>query len=177
MEALAAFLHPSSSSHTSRNPSISNPNLHWTTQYNRDAQSDPTRRLASASAMHTAVKTASPSQLQSLLQSNPDPDARDAKGRTPLHTAAKFGRTAQLDLLLDRKDVDIDAVDLRKETPLHLAAMFDRYGCVERLMRAGANTGVVDERGHLPRCECSVVFLCVGSRLVGGLIVVKGGGL
>jgi hypothetical protein len=80
-----------------------------------------------------------------------NPDSRDSKSRTPLHIAAKFGRTSQLTHLLDRKDIDINAVDINKETPLHLAARGGHADCVELLLMAGASTEVVDERGHLPR--------------------------
>jgi hypothetical protein len=150
------FLRPPTSrrpSHTSLAPSQRS--HQWSAQYNREAQDEQARRLASARAMHDAVKTASLSQLQSLLQNNPNPDARDSKVRTPLHTAAKFGRSSQLDLLLERKDVDIDAVDIHKETPLHLAAMYNHAECVEKLLKAGANTDIADERGHLPRYYAS----------------------
>ncbi|KAK4451189.1 hypothetical protein QBC34DRAFT_322911 [Podospora aff. communis PSN243] len=150
------FLRPPTSrrpSHTSLAPSQrSTP---WSARYHREAHDEQARRLASATAMHDAVKSASLAQLQSLLENNPDPDARDTKARTPLHTAAKFGRIPQLELLIERKDVDIDAVDMRKETPLHLAAMYDRVECVERLLRVGANTDIADERGHLPRYYAS----------------------
>ncbi|KAK0633882.1 hypothetical protein B0T14DRAFT_83533 [Immersiella caudata] len=150
------FLRPPTSHHPSHTSlAASHHSNVWSSQYNREAQDEQSRRLASAAAMHDAVKSASFSRLQSLLQSTHDPDARDSKARTPLHTAAKFGRMSQLDLLLERKDVNIDAVDRHKETPLHLAAMYNHVECVEKLLKVGANTDIADERGHLPRYYAS----------------------
>ena len=153
------FLRPSASrqpSHAASRISHHSTTNVWSSQYQREANDEQVRRTHAATALHEAVKKSDLGTLQSLLsEDGVDPDSRDEKGRTALHAAAKFGRVEPLCLLLERKDVDIDALDQRKETPLHLAAMYSHRECVEMLLRAGANTEIADERGHLPRYYAS----------------------
>ncbi|KAK4218885.1 hypothetical protein QBC37DRAFT_395472 [Rhypophila decipiens] len=122
--------------------------------YQREAQAEQTRRTELASTIQSILKSADPdtTALQSFLSKSPHAAlARDENGRTPLHTAAELSRTAALDMLITRKEVDIDAVDSSKQTALHLAVANGSRKCVERLLRAGADAQLVDDKGHLAR--------------------------
>lgn len=120
--------------------------------------SEAIRHKQTALEIHSSI-TNNPddsSVLQSLLDKDPSAaNIPDGESRTPLHTAARLGRTPHLDLLLARKDVDVDAVDIKKRTALHLASRHGHAACVERLLRAGANTEIADEKGHLARWYAS----------------------
>ncbi|KAM7193890.1 hypothetical protein V8F33_007576 [Rhypophila sp. PSN 637] len=122
--------------------------------YQREAQAEQTRRTELASSIRAILISADTdtTALQSFLSKSPHAAlARDENGRTPLHTAAELGRTAALDMLIARKEVDIDAVDSSKQTALHLAVANGSRKCVEQLLRAGGDAQLVDDKGHLAR--------------------------
>ncbi|KAL1742745.1 ankyrin repeat-containing domain protein [Schizophyllum fasciatum] len=65
---------------------------------------------------------------------------------TPLHFAARYGRRAVVDLLLDRKAA-IDSRDQDGMTPLHCAASHGQSDVVAALLQRGANIAAVDNSG------------------------------
>ena len=85
-----------------------------------------------------------------LLDKGADPNVKDVKNqRTPLHWAARFGKSHCLKLLLD-KNVNINEVDLWGMTPLHLAARDGHEECVKLLLDANADPIAVDNEKRTP---------------------------
>ena len=81
------------------------------------------------------------------------PNARDAYGNTPLHSAVFYNSLRSAEVLL-RSGADPDAPNVLDGhlTPLHLAAIYSNLGIdvVEVLLTHGANPEVRDERGGTP---------------------------
>jgi cytohesin len=69
--------------------------------------------------------------------------------RTPLHLAARAGRTALVELLLDHS-ADANARDYGGGTPLHAAAGEGRLEVARALLQAGARPNLLDADGHTP---------------------------
>lgn len=75
----------------------------------------------------------------------------NAEGYTPLHIAAKYGRTDILRLLLDAGAVLNVKTFKSLYTPLHLACLHQRLGVVRELLKCGGcNVDVQDARGNTP---------------------------
>lgn len=67
-----------------------------------------------------------------------------------MHVAARCGRLAVLHVLLASGQA-VDSLSLPAETtPLHLAAGFSRLGCVQELLRRGADPSRENKRGATP---------------------------
>ncbi len=81
-----------------------------------------------------------------LLASGADVGARDPKGRTALHVAARSGALAPVRLLL-AAGADPDARDSFGRTPLHEAALFGMVEAVDALLAAGADPSVSGHDG------------------------------
>jgi ankyrin repeat protein len=73
-------------------------------------------------------------------------DAPGAYGWTPLHLAAKGGRSSSISLLLARGAFTESATQ-RGQTPLHLAVEYGHVAAVEQLLLAGANPGATTISG------------------------------
>jgi len=91
-------------------------------------------------------------QLTNLyLQEGADIHAKDDKGWTPLHEAAKNSSySTQMIRLLLSNGADIEAIDNQGRTPLHLAAANSVTKGGEFLIGAGANVNAVDYLGRTP---------------------------
>lgn len=87
--------------------------------------------------------------LRILLAAGADPTATAADGETPLHVAARAGRVAAIDLLLDR-GVHVGATSNRGRTPLHAAAERGRDRAVVRLIDRHATVNAPDATGWTP---------------------------
>nr|WP_257263334.1 ankyrin repeat domain-containing protein [Endozoicomonas sp. ONNA2] len=106
--------------------------------------------------------------LELLIGAEPDIDATDNSGNTPLHLAAKRGYSGCVKLLLDA-GADIKANN-KKKTPLHLATQKKEEfgekekckGCVELLTEAGADIDATDKHGNTPlnNAAASDLFGC-----------------
>ena len=59
--------------------------------------------------------------IEALLSKGADVNAKDKKGRTPLHRAAEYSFPEAVELLLSVKECNPNILDYRKESPLHLA--------------------------------------------------------
>ena len=57
----------------------------------------------------------------------------------PLHEAARVGNVEQLRELLTQNPAAVNTKDDRGRTPLHCAALWNHRGCVEELLKAGAD--------------------------------------
>ena len=73
-----------------------------------------------------------------FLQRGVNPNARDARGRTPLHYAAGMGHLDVVTLLLEY-GADINATEESEETALHWAALAGHLDIVRHLLEAGAD--------------------------------------
>ncbi|CAH1114326.1 unnamed protein product [Psylliodes chrysocephalus] len=75
----------------------------------------------------------------------------DASGYTPLHTAAKFGRTEILRLLLDSGALPNVKTFKTLYTPLHLACIEERIQIVRELLKCGeCRVDEQDAKGNTP---------------------------
>ena len=95
-------------------------------------------------------------RVKALLAAGADVDARNHKGQSALHCAAKAGFAPIVALLLDA-GAAVDARDAQGERPLAAALRStvkdkERLRDVIRLLAAaGANADLADDRGHTPR--------------------------
>ena len=99
------------------------------------------------SPLHQAALAGNTKILKMLLDSPKKEElvkARNKKGETPLHCAAR--KSSQCVDLLLKAGAEVDAVDLGGETSLMRAACFDQIGSVRRLLASGASTKKVENR-------------------------------
>ena len=72
-----------------------------------------------------------------------------AAGDTPLHSAAQWGHTEIVQLLLNNGAV-VDAANESQQTPLHYASAFRHKQVVELLVNAGADLNRKEKNGYSP---------------------------
>ena len=78
--------------------------------------------------------------IQALLASGADPNARDNSDRTPLHWAARFTSNSKVIEALFAVGADLEAKDTNQLTPFHLAVKHNESSHVlEVFLKAGAN--------------------------------------
>ncbi|XP_032127981.1 ankyrin repeat domain-containing protein 18A-like, partial [Sapajus apella] len=82
-----------------------------------------------------------------LRRRSRDVDARDRKGRTPLHLACAYGRVEVVTLLVSRK-CQIDINDRLSRTPLMKAVHGQEEACSIILLEHGANPNIQDVYGN-----------------------------
>lgn len=119
---------------------------------------------------------------QLLLRTGADPTIRGHRThyKTPLHEAARLGRTDVLQLLL-QAGAHVDAVKSGDWTPLHIAAFAGHASAVDLLLRAGASptarnrhhatplllaarSGDIDTVQHVLRCDIDIMQVCKNGR-------------
>lgn len=80
-----------------------------------------------------------------------DINSRNLEGYTPLHVAAKYGRTEILRLLLETGAACNPKTCRSLYTPLHLAAMYQKTGAARELLKnASCEVDAQDSRGNTP---------------------------
>ncbi|MFQ5495779.1 MAG: ankyrin repeat domain-containing protein, partial [Phycisphaerae bacterium] len=84
-----------------------------------------------------------------LIAGGADVQARDGQGLSPLHWAARKGRSGMVALLLKAKAA-IEAQDHKGRTPLHLAALGNHKGIIVQLVDRGAAVNATDKLGETP---------------------------
>ena len=85
-------------------------------------------------------------RVQALLQAGSRLEEKNQEGWTALHYAAGFNKeVALVDILLEAGAV-LDAIDDRGRTPLHLAAQHHNIAIYEKLLAAGADASIKDDR-------------------------------
>ncbi|KAL6911038.1 putative ankyrin repeat protein [Trichoderma evansii] len=87
-----------------------------------------------------------------LLQEgvNPDVENADFAHITPLWTAAWMGHTAIVELLTQRKDVNVNVLSDAGRSPIFWPSSIGYEAIVKLLLAAGAKVDFVDEDGHTP---------------------------
>ena len=97
-----------------------------------------------------------PEEVEALLANGADIHARNSKGRTALHTAAKAGFARVVRLLLNSR-ADIEALDAKGDTPL-MAALNSTIRNKEKqqaviwiLLEHGANVQHLNRQGKSPQ--------------------------
>ena len=120
--------------------------------------------------LHYAARGGHAQALTKLFkESKIDAFARNRKGATCLHSAAKKGRIESLQIILkqfrriqeemsstadtqsSRFDDAIDFVDSSGQTALHVAAGAGYEDAVSILVKAGADASLVDNKGRTPK--------------------------
>ena len=106
-------------------------------------------QVGSEQSIHTALTESSTTRTQVLLDRGANIEARNARGATPLITAAGRGNLP-LVLLLLSQGAQVAAQDHDGNTPLHEASFQSHLPCVEALLTAGAQTTIRNELGFTP---------------------------
>src|SRR5438874_4583408 len=76
-------------------------------------------------------------RIRAVLESGISVDERDKDGRTALFRTARLGKSDRVKLLLEFH-ANPNATDGRGEAPLQAAARYGHEGCMELLLKAGA---------------------------------------
>ena len=101
------------------------------------AMASAARLSGPARDLRQAAENGDLTELQGLLDKQPDIDARDASGRTALMLATLHGQTHAVDVLLAH-GADPNAADARGITPLQAAVAGNFPAIVAALQRGGA---------------------------------------
>ena len=104
-------------------------------------------QAASVDALIAAVIRDSDMAVQAQIEQGVDPNARDAKGRTPLTLAIQNDSGKIIPLLLQSRKIDINATNAAEESPLMLAIIKGQNELAQTLMRRGAD---INKAGWAP---------------------------
>jgi ankyrin repeat protein len=98
-----------------------------------------------------ACQRADSNLLTILINAGADKDVTDISGHTALHFAASGHNVETAAWLLDY-GADANATDTElRQTPLHIACANGDYEAVPMFVEKGADVGVRDKQGRLPR--------------------------
>lgn len=122
------------------------------------------RFVRSLGDAHALARGGHAHRLRALLESDPSAaKAKDAKGETPLHHAAKLGELEAMKVLLAH-GADPNAKSPVGATPLHVARAFGEERAAKLLLEAGAkdeatveNDADMDRATALARSKTSVL--------------------
>ena len=97
----------------------------------------------------TALHKARNEETALILAELTDVNIKNNKGRSPLHSAARWGYIRVIQHLLDR-GADVNAQDAEGNTPLHHAAEGCKAKAAELLLRRGADPTARNKEGKTP---------------------------
>uniref|UniRef100_A0A667WV15 phospholipase A2 n=1 Tax=Myripristis murdjan TaxID=586833 RepID=A0A667WV15_9TELE len=123
------------------------------------------------SSAHIAVDTGlRESQRSSTFCANPQINARDASGQTPLHLACERGDTVCVKELLEESQARTDIRDRNGETPMHCAAKQDSAVIIQVLCsRLCAGVNELNSNGETPiHVACRLGRIEAVNALLGG---------
>lgn len=101
-------------------------------------------------ALHDAIGRKDLDGLARIIRASPDCiNAKNDRGRAPLHVAAQNGQNDIVKLLIS-KGAEVDARSGWKYTPLTLAAESSRRDVVVTLLDSGADVRAVTKEGYTP---------------------------
>jgi ankyrin repeat protein len=91
------------------------------------------RNKSGMTALHIAIRESNTATAEFLLSNGANPNAADENGYTPLHVAAYYAKDmAIVELLLDRKDVNVKYLDKSGKSALQYA-MSNEHGLGEAI--------------------------------------------
>ena len=91
-----------------------------------------------------------PNELQAMINSGANVNAKGYNGATPLHAAAGVGNAEVIPVLV-QAGADVNAkVNNTGSTPLYFAAQFGRVEVIPALVKAGANVNAKADKGFTP---------------------------
>jgi ankyrin repeat protein len=120
--------------------------LHWLSGLLGD-RSGPEKKPAKS--LHHAALFGHIDQVQLLISSGSDVNAKDKLDQTPLHWAAITGRRKVAELLLS-KGADVNAKHWAGDTALHVAASRPHKGMAQLLIAKGADVNAKNAAGGIP---------------------------
>jgi hypothetical protein len=104
--------------------------------------------LGGNTALLLAAKFGAVSALRSLLHAGAKIDRSNAKGATPLHSAAKNGEDECVSILLEAGAAKESRTHSSKLTPYLVAMKYGRTKCASLLVDAGCDVTACDARGR-----------------------------
>jgi serine protease inhibitor/ankyrin repeat protein len=109
-------------------------------------QSSGSKQRKQPSVLHEMIWKGDLESARAAMDNGADVNARDAKGRTALHTAV-MGWSFDAVVLLIGKGADVNARDVEGDTPVMIAVRKGRVDMTRALVEAGADVGVKDATG------------------------------
>ncbi|KFY07164.1 hypothetical protein V492_07388, partial [Pseudogymnoascus sp. VKM F-4246] len=110
---------------------------HWVSMFRQIDQYDSKCPELESTLLHVSAASHLQSIVGELLEVT-SPSEVDARGNTPLHSAARFGNDKAILMLLDAK-ADVQSQNHDKNTVLERAAAGGHERCVELLLNGGAD--------------------------------------
>ncbi len=115
-------------------------------------------------ALHLALEHAHLNCARYLLESEANPNLRDALGRTALHYAVHSDKSSltpeirsQMISLLVKHGANADIADLEGATPLHYSVIYCQPECTETLLNHGANPNIQTYDCKLTPCHIALI--------------------
>lgn len=105
------------------------------------------KRFTGGTALHYACQNNALEVAQFFIKAGADIEKVDIHGKTPLNTAAYYGRDEMIELLIDN-GADINTVDNKGYTPLRNAHERCLDNTIEYLISKGADINAPDKNGN-----------------------------